>query len=105
MKLNRQQLLNRRRAGLLSELETAAGMVLADVFSFGETAVTDFLEKTRATYRLLPKDKGRLSDIAVRFGLAAGQVLMKFSNFNQDMVDLFLLKLVEQGQEARRNGI
>lgn len=100
-KLNRKQLLIRRRAALLSELETAAGQVLGDVFAFEDTAVTSFLEQTRQTYLQLPVGKNSLADMSIRFGLAAGQTLMEFHHFTKEMVDLFLIRLVQQGQANR----
>ena len=101
-KLNRKQLLTRRRATLLTELETAAGQVLADLFAFEETAVSSFLEQTRAAYQQMPPGKGSLPEIAQRFGLAGGAILISQYRFTTQMVDVWLGKLVERGQENRR---
>lgn len=101
-KLDRKQLLLRRRATLLTELEAAAGQVLNDVFAFEEAAVAVFLEQTRQTFHLLPTGKNGLADVGIRYGLAAGQVLMQQHRFTKEMVDIYLQKLVEYGQRNRR---
>lgn len=99
-KLNRKQLLRRRRAVLLSELEAAAATVLADTFAFDETAVASFTDETRKRFDALPGN-GDLPGIAVRFGLAGGQILKERHSFDEAMIDLWLRRLVATGQQSR----
>lgn len=92
---------------LLTEMEEATAAVLAEYFNFDQARIDEFLDLLRQRYAAIQAQmpifsrEKRLGVLAQKFGLAAMQVLSAAYGFRPEMNDVWLKKMIEQGNKNR----
>lgn len=106
-RLSRQEAERKQVAILLTEMEEAAAAVLAEYFNFDQARIDEFLDLLRQRYAAIQAQvpifsrEKRLGVLAQKFGLAAMQVLSEAYGFRPEMNDVWLKKMIEQGNKNR----
>lgn len=105
--LSRQEAERKQIAILLTEMEDATAAVLGEHFGFDQAQIDEFLALLRQRYAAIQAQmpvfsrEKRLGVLAQKFGLAAMQVLSEAYGFRPEMNDVWLKKLIEQGNKNR----
>lgn len=106
-RLSREEAERKQVAILLTEMEEATAAVLAEYFNFDQARIEEFLELLRQRYAAIQAQmpvfsrEKRLGVLAQKFGLAAMQVLSAAYGFRPEMNDVWLKKMIEQGNKNR----